>query len=54
VCRDENVVTFRVVALSHPAHPLARALPPIADRLQEAASRRYLRSMADAARVSNQ
>jgi hypothetical protein len=40
---------FRVVALSQPAHPLAKALPPVAERLQESAVGRYLRAMADAA-----
>lgn len=55
VRRDgDGVVTFRVVALSRPAHPIAKALPPIADRLQESASRRYLRAMTDAAMVPNQ
>ncbi|MGZ4678417.1 MAG: DUF1990 family protein [Acidimicrobiia bacterium] len=45
---DDGGVTFRVVALSRPAHAVARAFPPIAHRLQESATRRYLRAMADA------
>ncbi len=49
---DGGRVTFRVVAVSRPAHPLARAVPPVADRLQDAAVRRYLRAMTDIARVS--
>ena len=48
VHRDGDTVTFRVVALSRPAHPLALALPPIANRLQESATRRYLGAMTDA------
>jgi uncharacterized protein (UPF0548 family) len=51
VRRDDGRVTFRVVAVSRPAHPLARAVPPVADRLQDVAVRRYLRAMTDIARV---
>lgn len=42
-------VTFEVAAVSCPAHPLARACPPIARRLQDAAVRRYLTAMGKAA-----
>jgi uncharacterized protein (UPF0548 family) len=39
---------FAVEAVSRPAHPLARLAPPIADRLQAAATARYLDAMATA------
>ena len=39
---------FVVQAASRPAHALARMAPPIADRLQEAATRRYLKAMSTA------
>jgi uncharacterized protein (UPF0548 family) len=41
---DGNV-TFDIVGLSRPKQPLARMLPPIADRLQDRAVRRYLSAM---------
>ena len=40
--------TFEVVAVSCPAHPLARACPPVARRLQDAAVRRYLTAVSKA------
>lgn len=36
---------FTIRAVSAPVHPLARAAPPVADRLQARAVRRYLRAM---------
>ncbi len=36
---------FRIVAASRPRHVLARALPPVARRLQRAATNRYLAAM---------
>jgi uncharacterized protein (UPF0548 family) len=48
----DGAVTFRVVAVSQPAHPLAKTLPPLADRLQESAVHHYLRAMTDAAGTS--
>ena len=38
-------VRFDVHGVSHPALPFARALSPIADRLQDRAVRRYLAAM---------
>lgn len=44
--RDQNGrVRFDIVAVSRPVHPLARRCLPIADRLQDAAARRYLAAM---------
>jgi uncharacterized protein (UPF0548 family) len=46
VVRDEEgSVRFDVEAVSRPIHPLARVLPLFADRLQDAAVRRYLSAM---------
>jgi uncharacterized protein (UPF0548 family) len=46
VVRDETGgVRFDVEGVSRPAQPLARLLPPVADRLQDAAVRRYLAAM---------
>lgn len=45
----DGAVTFTVAAASKPVHPLARLAPPIADRLQDAACRRYLDAMRRAA-----
>jgi uncharacterized protein (UPF0548 family) len=46
VVRDGNgEVRFDVEGVSRPTHPLARLLPPVADRLQDAAVRRYLSAM---------
>ena len=42
--RDDNV-TFDIVGISRPRQPLARLVPPIADRLQDLAVRRYLSAM---------
>ncbi len=43
-----GAVNFEIVAASSPAHLLARTFPPIADRLQEAATHRYLKAMSAA------
>lgn len=40
--RDGALVRFVVVAVSTPAHLLARLVPPVAHRLQDGAARRYL------------
>jgi uncharacterized protein (UPF0548 family) len=45
VTRERGAVRFEVHAASRPAHPLARVLPFVADRLQDAAVRRYLAAM---------
>jgi uncharacterized protein (UPF0548 family) len=45
VNRSGDVVRFEVVGISRPAHPVARALPPLGDRLQDRAVRRYLAAM---------
>ena len=46
VTRAESGVTrFDVEGVSRPTHPLARLIPPAADRLQDAAVRRYLTAM---------
>ena len=46
VTRQSNdEVTFEIVAASRPRNPLARAFPPIARRLQRAATVRYLDAM---------
>ncbi|MGD9796008.1 MAG: DUF1990 family protein [Acidimicrobiia bacterium] len=42
---DDDTVTFDIVAVSRPRHLLARAVPPIARRLQHAAVNRYLEAM---------
>lgn len=39
---DDGEVTFRIVAVSRPRHPLTRLCPPVARRLQRAAIERYL------------
>ena len=41
-------ITFEIVAVSRPRHPLARLCPPVARRLQRAATERYLDAMAKA------
>lgn len=41
----DGEVTFEIVAVSRPRHPLARACPPFARRLQRAATTRYLDAM---------
>ncbi len=46
VVRDGDRVRFEVQAVSAARHPLARLAPPVADRLQDAAVRRYLTTMA--------
>ncbi len=38
-------VRFEIVAVSRPRHPLARLCPPVARRLQRAATERYLDAM---------
>ena len=46
VTRQSNdEITFDIVAASRPRNPLARAFPPIARRLQHAATTRYLEAM---------
>lgn len=45
VTNGDGSVTFDVVGISRPTQPLARMLPPIADRLQDRAVRRYLSAM---------
>jgi uncharacterized protein (UPF0548 family) len=42
---SRHPLTFTVVSVSHPVHPLARLAPPVADRLQANASARYLDAM---------
>ena len=42
---DGGDVRFDVQAVSRPGHPLARVFAPIANRLQDAAARRYLAAM---------
>lgn len=42
---DDGSVTFTVVAVSAPTHPLARLAGPVGDRMQDRAVRRYLRAM---------
>ena len=42
---SDDSVTFEIVAVSRPRHRLARACPPLARRLQRAATGRYLRAM---------
>ena len=41
----DDDVTFEIVAVSRPRHVLARACPPIARRLQRAATTRYFDAM---------
>jgi uncharacterized protein (UPF0548 family) len=45
VIRDDDGVRFDVQAVSAPRHPLGRLAPALADRLQNAAARRYLSAM---------
>ena len=45
VQRGIDGVAFAVVAVSRPAHPLARLVPPVAHRLQDRAVERYLTTM---------
>ena len=46
VVRDERgALRFDVCAVSAPTHPLARLAPPVADRIQRSAVRRYLTAM---------
>ena len=42
---DDDGVVFEIVAASRPRHVLARAVPPVARRLQAAATNRYLAAM---------
>ena len=50
VTRHGAGTRFDIVAVSRPAHPLARLVPPVARRLQAAAVRRYLDAMEAAVR----
>ena len=45
VVRSGGGARFEVQAVSRPIHPLARVFSPIANRLQDAAARRYLAAM---------
>ena len=45
---DDGSVVFEIVAASRPRHTLARMAPPIARRLQRAATHRYLLAMQSA------
>ena len=45
IVRDDSGVRFEVAAVSKPRHPLARLVPPVADRLQDQAVQRYLSAM---------
>lgn len=45
---DDGDARFDVQAVSRPVHPLARAFSPVADRLQDAAVRRYVAAMQSA------
>ena len=45
---DDGVVNFDIVAVSRPRQMLARALPPVARRLQIAATNRYFDAMTSA------
>lgn len=45
IVRDDSGVRFEVEAVSKPRHPLARLVPPVADRLQNQAVQRYLSAM---------
>jgi uncharacterized protein (UPF0548 family) len=45
IVRDDSGVRFEVEAVSKPRHPLARLVPPVADRLQDQAVQRYLTAM---------
>jgi uncharacterized protein (UPF0548 family) len=45
VARDNDCVRFDVQAVSAPRHPLARLIPPLANRLQDSAVERYLSAM---------
>jgi len=49
VTRRGDISIFTVTAVSRLSHPLARLAPPVADRLQSAATARYLRAMRTAA-----
>lgn len=52
VVRDETgAVRFDVEGVSRPAHPIARLLPPVGDRLQDRGVRRYLSAMQSAIAV---
>jgi uncharacterized protein (UPF0548 family) len=44
----DSHVEFEIVAVSQPQHPLARAFGPIARRLQQSATERYLDAMTSA------
>ncbi len=45
VLGERGDVTFEITAVSRPRHPLARVCPPVARRLQRAATVRYLHAM---------
>jgi len=44
----DGSVSFEIVAVSRPRHVLAQAAPPVARRLQAAATNRYLEAMQSA------
>jgi uncharacterized protein (UPF0548 family) len=48
---DDGSTCFQIVAVSRPRHVLARAFPPVARRLQTAATSRYLGAMQSAVDV---
>ena len=49
VRRDsDGTVLFEVVGVSRAVHPIARACPPVADRIQDTAVHRYLTAMRNA------
>jgi uncharacterized protein (UPF0548 family) len=45
VTRRGGRVVFEVVGVSRPVHPIARALPPLGNHLQDRAVHRYLTAM---------
>lgn len=47
---DDGEVAFRIIAVSRPRHALARLCPPVARRLQRAATERYLDAMTESVR----
>lgn len=51
VLRTDDGVDFRIIAASRPRQILARAFPPVARRLQVAATNRYLAAMQSAVHI---
>jgi len=45
IVRDDSGVRFEVEAVSKARHPIARLVPPVANRLQDQAVQRYLSAM---------